>query len=62
VDNHEKIRELSLTHKNVGKVLEELEDIIDLPTRWAGGAAAGDASAAQAAQGGWRRSGGVQGD
>lgn len=34
VENHEKIRELSMTHKNVDKVLDELEDIIDLPARW----------------------------
>ncbi len=37
VENHEKIRELSMTHKNVDKVLDELEDIIDLPARWGAG-------------------------
>eukprot|EP00877_Chromochloris_zofingiensis_P004011 jgi/Chrzof1/13610/Cz08g04030.t1 len=33
VENHEKIRGLSYAHNNLETVLEELEDIIDLPSR-----------------------------
>eukprot|EP00879_Flechtneria_rotunda_P024868 GHRR01026389.1.p1 GENE.GHRR01026389.1~~GHRR01026389.1.p1 ORF type:complete len:572 (+),score=192.36 GHRR01026389.1:359-2074(+) len=39
VENHEKIRALSHAHANVAQVLEELGDIIDLPSR---AAAVGD--------------------
>lgn len=32
IENHEKIQMLSITHHNVAKTLEEIDNIIDLPS------------------------------